>query len=78
MRTPMGRFDKTEELVESAVFLSSDCASFIIMQTIAVDEGSSCKRCQPVGPLRWKVTLRLHMPAKVNSASVICSGLSAR
>src|SRR6202042_2778369 len=28
MRTPMGRFGKTEELVGSAVFLSSDAAAF--------------------------------------------------
>jgi hypothetical protein len=34
MRKRMGRFDKTEELVEFGVFLSSDCAFFIIMQTM--------------------------------------------
>jgi NAD(P)-dependent dehydrogenase (short-subunit alcohol dehydrogenase family) len=37
MRTPMGHFGKIEELVGAAVFLSSDGASFITGQTIAVD-----------------------------------------
>lgn len=39
MRTPMGRFGKTEELVGAAIFLSSDAASFIAGQTIVVDGG---------------------------------------
>jgi NAD(P)-dependent dehydrogenase (short-subunit alcohol dehydrogenase family) len=39
MRTPMGRFGKTEELVGSAIFLASDAASFITGQTIVVDGG---------------------------------------
>jgi hypothetical protein len=78
MRMPMGHLDKTDDLVETAVFSSSDCASFIIMQTIAVDGGSSCKRSQPVGPLRWKMTLGLHMSGKVSPASVMRPGSSAR
>lgn len=39
MRTPMGRFGKTEELIGSAVFLASDGASFVTGQTIVVDGG---------------------------------------
>ena len=39
MRTPMGRFGKTEELVGAAVFLSSDGASFVTGQTLVVDGG---------------------------------------
>jgi len=39
MRTPMGRFGKTEELVGSAVFLASDGASFVTGQTLVVDGG---------------------------------------
>ena len=39
MRTPMGRFGKTEELVGSAIFLASDGASFLTGQTIPVDGG---------------------------------------
>lgn len=39
MRTPMGRFGKTEELVGAAVFLASDSASFVTGQTLAVDGG---------------------------------------
>jgi len=39
MRTPMGRFGKTEELVGAAVYLSSDAASFVTGQTLIVDGG---------------------------------------
>jgi NAD(P)-dependent dehydrogenase (short-subunit alcohol dehydrogenase family) len=39
MRTPMGRFGKTEELVGAAVFFASDSASFVTGQILAVDGG---------------------------------------
>ncbi len=39
MRTPMGRFGKTEELIGAAVFLSSDSASFVTGQNLVVDGG---------------------------------------
>jgi len=39
MRTPMGRFGKTEELVGAAVYLCSDAASFVTGQTMVVDGG---------------------------------------
>ena len=39
MRTPMGRFGKTEELVGAAVYLASDSASFVTGQSIVVDGG---------------------------------------
>lgn len=39
MRTPMGRFGKTDELVGAAVYLASDAASFVTGQTIVVDGG---------------------------------------
>jgi NAD(P)-dependent dehydrogenase (short-subunit alcohol dehydrogenase family) len=39
MRTPMGRFGKTDELVGAAVLLASDAASYITGQCIVVDGG---------------------------------------
>jgi NAD(P)-dependent dehydrogenase (short-subunit alcohol dehydrogenase family) len=39
MRTPMGRFGKTEDLVGGAIYLASDAASFITGQAIVVDGG---------------------------------------
>jgi len=39
MRTPMGRFGKTEEVVGAAVFLASDGASFVTGETLVVDGG---------------------------------------
>jgi NAD(P)-dependent dehydrogenase (short-subunit alcohol dehydrogenase family) len=39
MRTPMGRFGNTEELVGAAVYLCSGAASFVTGQTLVVDGG---------------------------------------
>jgi NAD(P)-dependent dehydrogenase (short-subunit alcohol dehydrogenase family) len=39
MRTPMGRFGKTEELVGAVIYLASDAASFVTGQTLVVDGG---------------------------------------
>ncbi|MGA2115243.1 MAG: glucose 1-dehydrogenase [Bryobacteraceae bacterium] len=39
LRTPMGRFGNTEELVGTAVLLASDGASFLTGQSIVVDGG---------------------------------------
>ena len=39
MRTPMGRFGRTEEVVGAAVFLASEAASFVAGHTLVVDGG---------------------------------------
>jgi len=39
MRTPMGRFGRTEELVGAAVYLCSDAASFVTGGTLVIDGG---------------------------------------
>ena len=39
LRTPMGRFGKTEELVGAAVFLASEAAGFVTGHILAVDGG---------------------------------------
>ncbi len=39
MRTPMGRFGKTSELIGAAILLVSDAASFITGQCLVVDGG---------------------------------------
>ncbi len=39
MRTPMGRFGHTEELIGAAVYLASDAASFVTGQVLVVDGG---------------------------------------
>ncbi|HUB50836.1 MAG TPA: glucose 1-dehydrogenase [Terracidiphilus sp.] len=39
MRTPMGRFGKTDELIGATVYLASDSASFVTGQVLVVDGG---------------------------------------
>lgn len=39
MRTPMGRFGKTEETVGAAIYLASDAATFTTGETIVIDGG---------------------------------------
>jgi len=39
IRTPMGRFGKTEELVGAAVYLASEAASFVSGEILVVDGG---------------------------------------
>lgn len=39
LRTPMGRFGRTEELIGAAIYLCSDAASFVTGQTLVVDGG---------------------------------------
>ena len=39
MRTPMGRFGKTEELVGAAIFLASNASAFVTGEILVVDGG---------------------------------------
>jgi NAD(P)-dependent dehydrogenase (short-subunit alcohol dehydrogenase family) len=39
VRTPMGRFGNTQELVGAAVYLASDAASFVAGEVLVVDGG---------------------------------------
>jgi NAD(P)-dependent dehydrogenase (short-subunit alcohol dehydrogenase family) len=39
MRTPMGRFGKTEELVGAAIFLASEASTFVTGEILVVDGG---------------------------------------
>jgi NAD(P)-dependent dehydrogenase (short-subunit alcohol dehydrogenase family) len=39
MRTPMGRFGRTEELVGSAIFLASEASAFVTGEILVVDGG---------------------------------------
>jgi len=39
MRTPMGRFGQTEELIGAAIFLASDAATFVTGEILVVDGG---------------------------------------
>ncbi len=39
LRTPMGRFGKTEELVGAAIYLSSDASAFVTGEILVVDGG---------------------------------------
>jgi len=39
MRTPMGRFGRTDELIGATVYLASDSASFVTGQILVVDGG---------------------------------------
>ena len=67
MRTPMGRFGKTEELVGAAIYLASDAASFVTGQTLvsmaafspAASTSSYSRQCE--SPLTVKMDLK-HRP----------------
>ena len=39
MRTPMGRFGQTEELIGATIYLASDAASFVTGHVLVVDGG---------------------------------------
>ncbi|MDR3746419.1 MAG: glucose 1-dehydrogenase [Acidobacteriaceae bacterium] len=39
MRTPMGRFGKTEELIGAAIYLASDASTFVTGEILVVDGG---------------------------------------
>jgi NAD(P)-dependent dehydrogenase (short-subunit alcohol dehydrogenase family) len=39
LRTPLGRFGRVDELVGAAIFLSSESASFVNGEILAVDGG---------------------------------------
>ena len=39
MRTPMGRFGKTEELVGGAIYLASDASAFVTGEILVIDGG---------------------------------------
>lgn len=39
MRTPMGRFGKTEELVGGAIYLASDASAFVTGEVLVIDGG---------------------------------------
>lgn len=39
MRTPMGRFGKTEELIGAAIYLASDASAFVTGEILVVDGG---------------------------------------
>ena len=48
LRTPIGRFGKTEELVGAAVYLASDAASYVSGENTRGRRRLSGKRSQPI------------------------------